>query len=917
MRRSISISFAFILLVGVAWYFLGQRSETFQQNTAFSAIPTKTPLVVEIPEFGEFLEDMEGNNPIINEAKQITELNSFWLDVNNIRSITQQNAQLRKVLDNKDVLIAFNAEGKNNIGELFAFNLRNQSESDQLISAISGSVSAAAGTITQKDYSGVTVYSCQANEKEYHFASQHGIFLFSKYVLFVEEAIRQIEAENLLSQQEFNTVYNKVSTNSSFNIFINHEKINQFVRKLSTSKWRSTIDLLSSFASWTELNAEIREDGIFMEGQSSINDLDEKYLTIIKKQEAQRSDMDEMLPANTSLFINLNISDYSLFQTDFEEYLKKQGTYYNRETKLTQLDRYSKDPFKDVFESIAGKSFALAFGQVLQNQPTANRYFIAEVNSRQDAIEALQSILSRYANANKLLKEDTEQSFVTPNENSYTIYTFPFKNIAELLFGKLFASVDCNFLCFYDDYLVFADNISALKEYIEQIDSSKTLQKDDDFQDFNRNMASSSNIYFYLNIPQTFSLGSYYLQENLSNSLLEHEKNIQRFYGLGWQVSSQQEEIQNTVFLKYNPVKEIKPQLVWQTKLDADIIAGPKIVKNHTHTSTNEVILQDEKNKLYLLNNNGEINWSIELPAPILGNIHQVDTYRNGKYQYLFNTKDQLYLIDINGGNVADFPIQLSSAATNGVSVFDYDNSRNYRYFIACEDKQIHVYNSSGKVVTGWNSEASQEAITKPIKHFRLDSKDFIVTANKSKTFILNRQGNVRIETNSNVSNSGNEVYLYQGEFDAFATTSSDGKVQLYKLDGTVESLDLGKYSSSHYFNAEDINSDGKTELIIADEDMLYAFTYNGRKLFELETDDNISACPQVYSTSDNSKVILVSDDDEQIYLVNPNGTLYNGFPVKGNKLFELGYMNSARDFIYLFSGNEDESVISYKIQAQ
>ena len=41
---------------------------------------------------------------------------------------------------------------------------------------------------------------------------------------------------------------------------------------------------------------------------------------------------------------------------------------------------------------------------------------------------------------------------------------------------------------------------------------------------------------------------------------------------------------------------------------------------------------------------------------------------------------------DRNGENVQGFPITLNSKITNGLMVVDYDSTRDYRYFVACED---------------------------------------------------------------------------------------------------------------------------------------------------------------------------------------------------------------------------------------
>ena len=58
---------------------------------------------------------------------------------------------------------------------------------------------------------------------------------------------------------------------------------------------------------------------------------------------------------------------------------------------------------------------------------------------------------------------------------------------------------------------------------------------------------------------------------------------------------------------------------------------------NHNDRQNKEVIVQDNANNLYLINKEGVRLWKVKLSDKILGDVYQVDYYRNGKLQYLFN----------------------------------------------------------------------------------------------------------------------------------------------------------------------------------------------------------------------------------------------------------------------------------------
>ena len=121
------------------------------------------------------------------------------------------------------------------------------------------------------------------------------------------------------------------------------------------------------------------------------------------------------------------------------------------------------------------------------------------------------------------------------------------------------------------------------------------------------------------------------------------------------------------------------------------------------------------KNNIYLINQVGRILWKLPLPELINSEIYQVDYFRNGKLQLLFSTRNNLYLIDRMGNFVDHYPIKLRSPATCGVSVFDYDNTRDYRLFIACEDKKVYAYTKEGALLKGWNFGQSESEVTQPV----------------------------------------------------------------------------------------------------------------------------------------------------------------------------------------------------------
>ena len=102
-----------------------------------------------------------------------------------------------------------------------------------------------------------------------------------------------------------------------------------------------------------------------------------------------------------------------------------------------------------------------------------------------------------------------------------------------------------------------------------------------------------------------------------------------------------------------------------------------------------DVVVQDSDNVVYLFSNTGKLYWKKQLSAKIIGEIQQVDLYKNNRWQLAFRTSDRFMILDRNGKIVKPFNIKLPKSINPlPLSIFDYDNNRNYRFLIA-QDRSL------------------------------------------------------------------------------------------------------------------------------------------------------------------------------------------------------------------------------------
>ena len=290
-----------------------------------------------------------------------------------------------------------------------------------------------------------------------------------------------------------------------------------------------------------------------------------------------------------------------------------------------------------------------------------------------------------------------------------------------------------------------------------------------------------------------------------------------------------------------------------------------------------------------------------------MGDISQLDYYNNSKLQYFFNTANALYLLDRRGKSVGNFPVQLTSSATNASSVVDYEKNRNYRFFVASKDKSIRVFDKNGKRIALWKLQFDGE-LTQPIKYIRIGTKDYLVFGDKHELHILNRKGENVLKSKINIPLSQNRIEISsQSETPQLVCTDKDGTVHFINFKGEREFKQFKHFSQGHYFDFEDIKADGRKEFIFLDKNELEAYSSDGTKVFSYTFNSEINK-PIIttdFSFTDH-KIGVVSTADSKIYLFDLNGKLQNGFPLEGNTEFTISNMKDANMYNLIVGGKEN-----------
>lgn len=929
MKRNL-IVVAFIILAGIAGYFyFSNRTGPFLKDTSmYKAVPISSPVFFELNSIRSI--------PVENEMIQAlgnAGIAQPWLKfLHQADSLIEVSEHLPGSLRNRSFLLAFGIAGRNELVPLIISNAGSESRQSVLIQFIETIFPVKNFNWVERDYGKhqITEVTDAKNTEVFFFSIAGDLLLASPRAIIIEQSLRQLSSNGIQKNPYFLEV-NKNAGSQAVSLYVNHNWVNSFFAGFLNRKSFEKIDEFGAtsrfqyptetekfgrYASWSELGFNFRSNQLVLNGSTAADDSLNHFLSVFNDQQPVRVRAGEVLPQNTSFFCSYSVSAKNAFFERLENFFMHSPAYYHREERMKRFDRGFRANTRNIFQEMVKDEVIVAATTIPVIPANKTTYFILQTNSRSNAEKQFQQIMANFAVRNNTETEEISSEFVADNGISYQIFRFPFPSFPGLWLGSPFGMADSRFAVFYDDLLVFSNTEKGIREYLNSRIHGATLGSNNRFSRFAQHNSGRANISVFADINKIFSLNNDVFGAPLAKQIEEKEETIRRFGMISWQLQHSKGKYVNALAIDFQSDLSGDAQTTWQSEIGSNIIIKPIVVINHNDPGNREIIVQDNQNNLHLVSNSGRVRWSAPLSGQVMGEIKQIDFYKNGRLQYFFNTKEKLYLIDRNGNNVAHFPVTLKSPATNGVNVFDYHNNRDYRYFVAGEDKRIYAYDGDGKIVTGWNFGQTESTVFTPVQHFRVDGNDYIVFKDKSRIYIRNRQGETRVPVSARFDNSKNPLVLNLNGTPKIVATDTGGKVYYIYFEGKVEEKKTGRFSENHFFTVDDLDGNGVPDFVFVDGNEVTAMDENGKKLFSKKLDRPIKHQPNIYTFApDLKKVGVVDPGSNRIYLFGHDGKLHQGFPLQGNTEFTIGKLSDGSTGLNLIVGSEGGKLYNYSLE--
>ncbi|QQS49802.1 MAG: DUF3352 domain-containing protein [Bacteroidota bacterium] len=901
------------ILIGILVIYSGTKTEA----NPLKLIPQDAAYILKLNGFGiasqlDQEEIVVWNDLCTIEAFERIDHELFLLD-----SLIDENGKFGKHVTSNTLYVSGHFSGSNKVHHLVLLSLPYNLSEREVRQYLHHNQSKLISDFSERRYEGKTIYSISlTNKRVIALAQINGFLAYSNSPVIIEDAIRQsTRNESLLDKPDFEKITSTSGLNKQANLYIDFSQAGKIFSLISHSNLSEAAKKYKNLGLWASLDLNIKNNLLMLNGFSQNQEGNENLIGMVSQGRPVPITIDKVLPASTGSFLAFGISEAEKSYRNYMVYLKACGKYDTYQANLANMNsKYGLD-FEQFFLKIIDNELGVASVNFKSDAPAIN-YLVLKCKSGSEAEKELQHLTEKISQINP---EAGVQTYSPDNILQFPVYKIPITPLFGRILGNFFQLAEECYMVLLDNYLVVAPSHDEASQFVYQYVLQKTLANDEIYRDFADNLTIHSYMLGYINVSRSNHYFSKQLSPEFNQKWAQLRSDLNSVQAFGFQMSEVSKLPYLNVFIKHFANYRGKPKTIWESLLDTTHSSKPVFVVNHL-TNQNEIFVQDDKHSIYLLNQAGRILWKQPLNEKINSEIVQIDFYKNKKLQIVFSTENYLHIIDRNGNYLEKYPVKLREKATAGVSVFDYEGSKEYRFFIPCADRKIYAYTKEGTLIPGWKFNGVDHPIEQSIRHFRIENKDFIVCADNHRVYMLDRQGNERVQTSVAVQKSANnDIYLHDGgslQASYLVTTLKNGTIVKIYFDGRTEQQSFDEFSEKHHFDYKDVNADGKNDYIFLDNNSLQVFDHQGKSLFRKDFKSEITEKPVYYHFSyTNRKIGLVSVKDEKIFLVNNNGELYKDFPLEGRTLFSIGYFDVSTNSFNLIVGGRNNFLYNYAVE--
>lgn len=767
------------------WGYFSLKNNKKPKLEAISVLPDSCLIYLSTPNFFELNKKLNEQSLIVDKLKLLKEIRILSESLQKFDSLFNATDIVQQELMNNPIHFALYG---NNLNWLAAFNIRQLGNQDEI----------------EKKLIEVT-HAKKTEDKKYEFTLVKNVVIYftlksgvvtwsnNKALLALSE---NKSSEKLYTNPAFLSFKNALEENVALSMFVNHDLYNK-------NNAASLLNLIAicklgfSSASIDLQPSQLKINGYLTPAKTEL-------ISAFAGQMPQAPDFIEFLPLTTTYFKAYGFSSFNGLTSKVTELFPKPVSKFWRQINDSALYNINDEFYLNM------ENHLLEFEMETLQHPVV----MAKVTDTVLAFEHLRWM------SDSVLHERSDS-------------IFKLKQIESKYVLKLFSPLltcPTRYAAIYKSQVFFAQEINDLRQVIGDLKNDLSL-----------NQSTNFNSYKAQHFPETFNYLLYCSpnQNKKKASLAFHFTNnskkdvFENFKHFSFSLSRYEGKFKFRCQLTHEPKTLNREENgLWTVLLDTSSNMKATKFVNHV-TKENELAIQDEAKQLYLINAKGTILWKKKLIEKVSSKFFMVDVFKNNKHQLLFSSKNYLHLIDRNGNYVQGYPVKLESESVCPLSVFDYDNTRDYRLFIACKNRKIYNYAITGNKQEGFTPYKTDDEVHLPIQYIKVGLSDYLVAVDKEgKLYTISRRGYGRIGLKNKVVANCSDFYLdvsntINSTYLVYVDDKNDLISKISFADKkTIEKLNFDADKSNITFSA--VEDDKIMNIVLTQENLLTVCDFNG-----------------------------------------------------------------------------------------
>jgi hypothetical protein len=706
MRRVPAVLLLLLIAGAAAWTLYRWNASNTDSSDPWKAVPAQSALVLEFPDALAGWDRIMHTSQHWNALEQLPGMAAAGRLVARIHARMEDDPALRNALADAPVLVSVQRVGGQGSGALFVCAPRQPDEAS--LNAFTHALAFDAATVQQLLKGAAVDLDLDTALTGLAMAQADGLWLLATSRDVLDEALLELRnGQGLHADSLLTKARGTLGGGADAHVLIHLER----TRNLLANWW--TPDALKELEDmpngWAALDLRVRSDALLMSGLVA-PDGPHKAWTILEEQGSGELAILRSIPAGAE-----------------------------------QLDmRHISDPRGWVAANEMVADDSLYEGLLAWVNGT-----VAIASSRKDSTTALWAFFGTDDTEKAANALTTYRPASQPNDTLHyrgqRLTRLPTEQEHERLMGSAFAGLERPWWTLLGDQVVFAATPQLLSQAVDAWYDGNSLAEDGRTSAWAARMSSTAGRQWWSDVSRSYTGHIQQLRPAGQPKATALANLWGRFGGITVQLSPGQRGMHHImVGIQHVPLEVRTEKTLWSVGIGAPATRQPDIVVNHTN-NTREVLVQDEQHRIHLISAAGKVLWQYALDGPIMGAVHQVDRFRNGKLQLLFNTAGRVYLIDRNGKDVGGFPVTLKEQASAPLAVFDYEGQRDYRVIVPLKDGRLFNIGVDGLPVKGWEARKLAHATTSAVTHVRIRNKDhLLVFPAPGRVLVLDRRGSER-----------------------------------------------------------------------------------------------------------------------------------------------------------------------------